>query len=285
MRVLVTGTSGRVGAAIAEKAKQTANVIGLDRVTGRHTTVVGDITDNRLVKAVLHQVDAVIHTAALHAPHIGKMTDADFWHTNVKGTEILLEAACRAGVRRFVYTSSTSVYGDALLPQGKAVWVTENLPPIPRDIYDETKLAAEHLCQEAAQDGLKKVVVLRMSRCFPEPADQIAIYRLYRGVDIRDVAKAHVLALSVTLSSFELFNISAASPFSIEDCEQLQSKAHSVIVRYYPWAAAAFAAQGWTLPHDIDRVINLSTTSHLYLKLLKQFAEIEDVAFGMHNSI
>ena len=75
----------------------------------------------------------------------------------------------------------------------RAVWVDEQLEPQPRDIYDQTKLEAEQLVASAG--GSMTVTTLRMSRCFPEAAELMAWYRLYRGVDRRDVAEAHALAL------------------------------------------------------------------------------------------
>ncbi|ETX02723.1 MAG: hypothetical protein ETSY1_02515 [Candidatus Entotheonella factor] len=196
----------------------------------------------------------MIHTASLHAPHVGAYSEQAFYETNVHGTETLLNACLQHGVKRFVYTSTTSLYGNAMIPKDRAVWVTEDLPPIPRDIYDETKIAAEHACQAAAANAGLTGVSLRISRCFPEPAPLMAIYRLYRGVDLRDVANAHRLALSMPLSGFETLNISAAPPFAPEDTEALLANAAQVITRYYPWAPEVFRRRGWVLPHTIDRI-------------------------------
>ena len=135
----------------------------------------------------------------------------------------------------------------------RAVWVTENTTPIPRDIYDETKIAAEKECLSAAQTGLS-CISLRMSRCFPEPERLMAIYRLYRGVDSRDVAKAHELALLSNLKGFHIFNISAKTPFQQEDTRELYSDAGKVILKYYPWAGKMFTKRDWRLPKSIDRV-------------------------------
>jgi UDP-glucose 4-epimerase len=119
-------------------------VRGVDRAPGRWTDLVGDLRDERVCRAAVHAADVVVHTAALHAPHVGLVADAEFRAVNVTATEALLDRAQAAGVRRVVYISSTSVYGDALVPADRAVWVDESLPPRPRDIYDETKLDAEH---------------------------------------------------------------------------------------------------------------------------------------------
>ncbi len=195
----------------------------------------------------------MIHTASLHAPHVGVHSEQAFYETNVRGTESLLNACLQHGVKRFIYTSTTSLYGNAMVPTDRAVWVTEERPPIPRDIYDETKIAAEHACCAAANEALTRIS-LRISRCFPEPAPLMTIYRLYRGVDLRDVANAHMLSLSTPHSEVEAFNISAVSPFVLEDTEALLTHAAEVMTRYYPWAPEAFRRRGWLLPHTIDRV-------------------------------
>lgn len=253
MRILLTGSSGRVGAAIATLLSADHEVFGIDRVPGPHTTHIGGINDRGLVGELASQADAVVHTASLHAPHVARVADRAFVETNVHGTETLLDACLRHGVQRVVYTSTTSLYGHALVPVDRAVWVTEDLVPRPRDIYDTTKIAAEEACRAASGTSLT-CVSLRIARCFPEPAEQVAIYRLHRGVDLRDVAEAHRLALTADLPAFEVFNVAAATPFAISDARDLLRDAATVIQRRIPWAAAAFERRGWRLPRSIDRV-------------------------------
>jgi nucleoside-diphosphate-sugar epimerase len=254
VRVLVTGSSGRIGAAISARLSLRHQVIGLDLRAGPLTSVVGDICDARLLAGICAGLDAVVHTASLHAPDLGMRSAQDFRHINIEGTRRLLAACGEAGIGRFVYTSTTSLYGGALVPAGiEAVWVTEDLQPQPRDIYDETKLAAEEACAEAARGGMT-CISLRMSRCFPEHPRLIAIYRLYRGVDAADVAQAHELALAADHSGFEVFNVSACSPFSITDCRDLLADAKTVVLAHHPWALPEFARRGWGLPESIDRV-------------------------------
>ncbi len=253
MRVLITGSSGRIGHAVAQEIAATHDVVGLDRVPAPYTSIIGSITDRALIARAVREVDAIIHTAALHAPHVGNYSADQFKTVNVRATESLLDAALGAGVKRFVFTSTTSIYGDAMMDAARAVWVTEALTPIPRDIYDETKLAAEMACAAAARAGLP-CISLRMSRCFPEPENLLAIYRLYRGVDARDAAIAHRLALESPLAGFEVFNISAATPFVQENLAELTRDAAVVIRQIYPWADDEFARRGWTLPAVVDRV-------------------------------
>lgn len=253
-RVLLTGSSGRVGLAIAEALCDQYEIVGLDLAPGRFTIHQGSITDPDLVARALQGATAVIHTASLHAPHVGIETEERFRTVNVEGTRLLLEAMGDARVGQLVYTSSTSVYGHALEPDDEAVWVTEDLEPRPRDIYDETKRAAEELCREAAEQGLLSCTSLRISRCFPEPDHLVAVYRLYRGVDLRDVGQAHRLALAQAGHGYEAYNISSRTPFLREDCEALLHDAPLVLRRRVPGLEAAFRSRGWSLPASIDRV-------------------------------
>lgn len=181
MKVLLTGSSGRIGSAIARFLTNRAEMVSIDNKPGPFTKLLVDIREREKVFEIVNEVNAVIHCAALLTPHIGLCSESDFWQVNVKGTENLLEACLKYNVKRLVFTSTTSVYGDALIHPKEAVWVTEELLPHPRDIYDETKIAAEKLCLKASKHGLS-CISLRMSRCFPEKENLMAIYRLYRGV-------------------------------------------------------------------------------------------------------
>ncbi|MGH8242828.1 MAG: NAD-dependent epimerase/dehydratase family protein [Steroidobacteraceae bacterium] len=254
MKILVTGSSGKIGGAIAARLTLRHTVTGVDLRPGPLTTEVADVRDTGRLAPLLAGVDAVVHTASLHVPDLAARSAAEFRETNVEATMRLLTAAGEAGVRRFVYTSTTSLYGDAMLPEaGEAVWVTEELAPRPRDIYDETKLEAEAACRAAARAGLP-CVSLRMSRCFPEEPRLLAVYRLYRGVDAEDVAQAHELALTAEVPAYDVFNVSAATPFRAADCRRLFEDAAAVIHERHPWAEEEFARRAWQLPRSIDRV-------------------------------
>lgn len=254
MKVLVTGSSGRIGGAIAARLSLRHHVSGIDLRPGPLTTAIGDVQNTAMLAGLCAGLDAVVHTAALHVPDLAARSADDFREVNVEATRGLLEACGEAGVARFVYTSTTSLYGNAMVPaEGAAVWVTEGLEPEPRDVYDETKLAAEAACAEAARAGLS-CVSLRISRCFDEEPRLVAIYRAYRGVDAEDVAQAHELALAAAPAGFETYNVSAPPPFSAADCPRLFADAEAVLLERYPWVQAEFARRGWLLPRSIDRV-------------------------------
>ena len=257
MRVLVTGSSGQLGAEVVRQlACRGDEVAGLDLCAGERTTHVGSITDAQLIADLARGVNAIVHTASLHAAHLASHAPNDFVETNVNGTINLLDAAARHGVMRFVYTSTTSLYGHALECDEQAVWVTEDLVPRPRDIYDVTKLAAEQLCAVAARQHGLTCLSLRVSRFYPEPSRLMAIYRLYRGVDVRDAAAAHLAALDAALpaGAFDAFNISAHSPLARDQLHQLKHRADRVLRAQFPWIEGAFERRDWKLPSSIDRV-------------------------------
>jgi len=247
MRILVAGAAGLIGSAVSATLRRAHEVVGLDSRPGPEVGLIADIRD----PLRLAGFDAIVHVAALHASHVGVAADSEFRSVNVDGTARLLESALAAGVSRFVFTSSTSVYGHALEPsEGHAAWIDEQVEPEPRDIYDETKLAAESLVRSAGLSG----AVLRMSRCFPEPAPLMAAYRLHRGIDRRDVATAHSLALEAGTASPEVYVVSAKPPFLPEDARTLYEDAPAALRRRAPRVAAAFEARGWALPRSIGRV-------------------------------
>jgi nucleoside-diphosphate-sugar epimerase len=247
--VTVTGSSGRVGAAIADALHSAGwTVTGIDRLPGRWTSVVGDLRERGARRAALDEAHAVVHTAALHAPHVGRVSDAEFRAVNVGATEALLDDAGRGTVRRFVYISSTSVYGYALVPSDEAVWVDERLRPRPRDVYDQTKLAAEGV---VAGSPLAPVT-LRIARCFPEPMPRWATHLLHRAVALADVAQGTVRAVQQTVTG--TFNIAGPYPFTRADSGAVYGDAARMIAERAPEVAAAFRERGWPLPLTLDRV-------------------------------
>ncbi|NIJ72797.1 MULTISPECIES: NAD-dependent epimerase/dehydratase family protein [unclassified Xanthomonas] len=254
LKIVVTGSAGRVGRAIHIRLAREHRVSGFDRTPCSTADWVGDLDDAALLARALQGADAVIHTAALHAPHVAHVPAARFRQVNVDGTRRVLDAAAAAGVRRIVFTSTTALYGSAATPDGSAGWVDETLTPQPQTIYHHTKLEAEAVLREAADQGGPSVRILRMSRCFPEPANVMAAFRLHRGIDARDVAEAHAAALRHAGPAAETFVISGATPFLREDCADLHSAAATVLQRRAPALVAAFAQRGWALPERIDRV-------------------------------
>ena len=96
--------------------------------------------------------------------------------------------------------------------------------------------------------------VLRISRCFPESADVMAVHRLHRGIDARDIGTAHALALSHHGPAFDRFIVSGMTPFTPEDCETLASNPRKALIRRAPGLVIEMDTRGWPLPDNIDRV-------------------------------
>ena len=255
MRVMVTGAAGLIGSGVAARLRQDHEVTGLDLVPGPEVQIVADCCEIKEWRQSVGQLDAIVHVAAFHAPHVGQRSDADFRLNNVEATSRLLDFAVASGATKFVLTSTTSLYGHALEPNGQAVWVDENLQPQPRDIYDETKLQAEEIVASAG--NALSVTSLRMSRCFPEAAGVMAWYRLHRGIDRRDVAEAHALALG-RQGPPATYVISAATPFLRDDRTELVNNAPAMIERRCPGLIERMMAIGWQPPQSIDRVYDAS---------------------------
>ncbi|MEM8908786.1 MAG: NAD(P)-dependent oxidoreductase, partial [Bacteroidota bacterium] len=210
-----------------------------------------------------------LHTATLHKPHVITHSHQDFVDTNITGTLHLLEAACAAGVKAFIFTSTTSTFGDAMQPAANqgAVWVTEQLRPIPKNIYGATKTAAEDLCQLFYRNRGLPCLVLRTSRFFAEMDDRKAMRLAYgdsnlkaneylhRRVDIEDIVDAHLLAMEkATAIGFQRYIISATTPFTPDDLYALRQNAIEVVHQRFPKFKQRYAQKGWKMFPSIERV-------------------------------
>ena len=114
MKIVLTGSSGRVGRAIYNALATKHDVIGIDRTVFSTTHIVADFMDKSLLLNVMKGADAVIHTAALHAPHVGVLPDAEFVRINVDGTRLIVEAAQATKVKRLIFTSTTAIFGKTI---------------------------------------------------------------------------------------------------------------------------------------------------------------------------
>jgi UDP-glucose 4-epimerase len=269
-KVLVTGSSGHLGEALVRSLRaQDREVLGLDVLDSPFTARVGSIANRAVVRECVQGAETVLHAATLHKPHVGTHDRKAFVETNVIGTTILLEEAVAAGVTSFVFTSTTSAFGRALVPSpgSPTAWITEDVVPIPRNIYGVTKTAAEDVCELVARDHDLPVVVLRTSRFFPETDDNPdtasmfvdgnikANEYLYRRVDIEDVVSAHLLAEDrAPALGFAKYIISSTSPFVREDADELARDASAVVRHLFPDQPAEYARRGWKMFPQLDRV-------------------------------
>jgi len=293
MKYLVTGSSGHLGEALMHTLRAMGHdVRGIDILAAPCTDHVGSITDGELVRECMAGVDAVLHSATLHKPHVATHTMQEFIDTNVTGTLVLLEEAVRAGVKTFVFTSTTSVFGDALRPPPTqpAAWVTEDVVPVPKNIYGVTKTAAEGLCELFHKKHGLFCPVLRTSRFFPEEDDNAAVRStfadanakanefLYRRVDIDDVVQAHLCALERAHTiGFDRFIVSATTPFQHGDLRELRTNAPAVVERRVPGYSAVYAKLGWKMFPGIDRVyVNAKARQILGWKPRHDFRDVID---------
>jgi len=270
MKILITGSAGHLGEALMRTLQNSDHhAIGLDKKASPFTERVGSITNRFFVKECLQGVGAVIHAATLHKPHIATHTRQDFVDTNITGTLNLLEEAAASGVKSFIYTSTTSAFGRALTPpEGTpAAWITEEVASVPKNIYGGTKVAAESLCELFQYKTGLPCLVLRTSRFFPEEDDDKSLREafddanlkvnelLYRRADIEDLVSAHLLAIEKAPGiGFGRFIVSATTPFTRDDLQNLRTDAPAVVKRYVPEFEEEYAKRGWTIPQSIDRV-------------------------------
>jgi nucleoside-diphosphate-sugar epimerase len=270
MKILVTGSSGHLGEALVRALKSgNHEVIGIDRLPSLFTNGVGSITDRDFVRTYMKEVQTVLHTATLHKPHVTSHNRQQFIDTNITGTLNLLEESVENNVQSFIYTSTTSTFGDALTPDpgSPAAWITELVTPIPKNIYGVTKMAGEDLCQLFHRNEGLACMVLKTSRFFPEVDDQQLVRDyygdmnakvnefLYRRVDIEDVVNAHLLAIEKAGSiGFGRYIISADTPFSKSDLPELFLDAPGVVKRLIPGYETVYLQKGWKMFPLIDRV-------------------------------
>ncbi|HET9754294.1 MAG TPA: dTDP-glucose 4,6-dehydratase [Myxococcales bacterium] len=199
--VLVTGGAGFIGSNLVRLLRRERpewTVVNLDKLTyagnaeslvdlrgdPRHLFVRGDIANAELVEHLLesHRVDAILNLAAESHVDRSILGPGIFVETNVSGTQVLLEAARQAGVKRFVQVSTDEVYGS-LGATGK---FTESSPLSPSSPYSASKAAADLLALAYGRTFGMQVVVTRCSNNygpdqFPEKLIPLMIANALEG--------------------------------------------------------------------------------------------------------
>lgn len=246
-RALVTGAAGFIGSHIVDRLlREGSEVVAVDNLsTGKIENVAnnegrrgfkflkGDIRNIEFDQKIVRDVDTVFHEAALVSVTRSVEDPVSTNETNVSGTLRLLWACANSGVRRFIYASSSSVYGETeTLPK------TEGIPPEPISPYAVSKLAAENYCNVFHRiHGLETVSLRYFNVYGPRQAYgpysgviTIFINRLLEGkppiiygdgeqtrdfTNIQDVVQANILAAETNSGIGEVFNIATGSPTTI----------------------------------------------------------------------
>ena len=274
MKILITGSAGHLGEALVRTLRANGDdPVGIDIKPSPFTSSVGSIADRAFVGESITGCEAVIHTATLHKPHVGTHSRQDFIDSNITGTLNLLEEAVSANCSAFVFTSTTSTFGDAMRPKpgDPAVWVTEDLRYKPKNIYGVTKTSAEDLCSLFHRNTGMPCIVLKTSRFFPEPDDakdqrdsfedaNLKINELlYRRADIADMVSAHQLAVTEAgRIGFDRFIISGDTPFKRSEAAELGQNASAVVARYFPNYIEQYERRGWRMFETLGRVYDNS---------------------------
>jgi nucleoside-diphosphate-sugar epimerase len=241
VRVALTGatgyTGGRVLEALAARGDQLSILVrpssDAGRLDERARRVVGDLAQDEALSRLVEGCDAVVHVAAVYrtAGH----SDAYYRDVNVGGTERLLEAAARAGVRRFVHTSTVGVHGHVARPPAD-----ESSPLAPGDIYQRTKAEAEQLALRFGRERGLPVVVVRPGAIYgPGERRLLKLFRaiargryaivgsgrpFYHPVYIDDLVAGFLLALDHPAASGEAFILAGPSYVSQSELAALVAR-------------------------------------------------------------
>ncbi len=215
----------------------------------------GDVRDLDLLNDAMQGVDCVVHLAAMWLLHCKDFPRTAF-HVNIEGTFNVLETCVKNKVRRLVYSSSASVYGDA-----SEVPMTETHPFNNRNFYGSTKIAGEAMCRAFYDRYGLDYVGLRYMNVYGPHQDQTAAYtgvipimlnkidaneapvingdgsQAYDFIDVRDVARSNVLALKSEATD-EFYNVGTGVQTSIRElCDTiLDLKQSDLEVTYKPYS-------------------------------------------------
>jgi len=300
MNVLLTGGSGFIGSNLVRlllEERPTWRIVNLDKLTyagnaenlagleanPRYRFVRGDICNGELVAEIFRseRIDGVMHLAAESHVDRSILAPSVFIETNVRGTQVLLEAARELGVKRFLHVSTDEVYGS-LGPTG---FFTELTPLAPSSPYSASKASSDLLALAYAHTFGMPVVVTRCSNNygpyqFPEKLIPLMIANAVRdlplpvygdGMNVRDWihVEDHCRGLLAALENGrdgEVYNFGASSErHNIDIVKQvlkLVGKPESLIKyvkdrpghdrRYAIDAAKAQQELGWAPRHGFE---------------------------------
>ena len=214
----------------------------------------GDIRDIDLLNDAMNGIDGVIHLAAMWLLHCKDFPRTAF-HVNIEGTYNVLESCVKNNVKRLIYSSSASVYGDAVETP-----MTEEHPFNNRNFYGATKIAGEAICKAFHDRYGLSYVGLRYMNVYGPYQDQTAAYtgvipimlnkidtneqpvingdgsQAYDFIDAEDAGRCNVLALESNISD-EFYNVGTGVQTSIKElCDTiLEMKNSDLVVKYNPY--------------------------------------------------
>src|SRR6201993_4722749 len=252
MRVLVTGGAGFIGSHLVEKLLAARHdVVVLDDFNDfydpqiKHANIAGfardvtvchaDLRDSAAVRNLFHRekVDAIAHLAARAGVRPSIQQPRLYYDTNVIGTLHLLEAARVTGVERFIFASSSSVYGAAKkIPFSEDENLSQTFSP-----YAATKVAGEFLCSTYSHLYKLRVVALRYFTVYgPRQRPDLAIHQFTRKIHagepidqfgdgttrrdytyIDDIIQGTMGALKYEGSMFDVFNLGESDTIQLKD--------------------------------------------------------------------
>ena len=215
----------------------------------------GDIRDVDVLNDAMKGMDGVVHLAAMWLLHCKDYPRTAF-HVNIEGTFNVLEACVRNKVKRLIYSSSASVYGDAA-----EVPMTESHPFNNRNFYGATKIAGEAMCRAYHDRYDLSYVGLRYMNVYGPHQDQTAAYtgvipimlnkidandppmingdgsQAYDFIDVEDVARCNLLALQAEVTD-EFYNVGTGIQTSIRElCDIILDLRQSDLqVTYSPYS-------------------------------------------------
>src|SRR5437667_1702376 len=252
MRILVTGGAGFIGSHLVEKLLAVGHeVVILDDFNDfydpqiKHTNIAGfaknvsvchvDLRDGAAVRNLFHRekVDAIAHLAARAGVRPSIQHPQLYYDTNVSGTLHLLEAARVTGVERFIFASSSSVYGASkTVPFSEDQQLTQTLSP-----YGATKVAGEFLCSTYSHLYQMRVVALRYFTVYgPGQRPDLAIHQFTRRINagqpidqfgdgstrrdytyIDDIIQGTMAALDYDEPLYDVFNLGESQTTQLKD--------------------------------------------------------------------
>lgn len=182
-----------------------------------------------------HLGEALVRTLREKAIEVRGLDVLESPFTTIKGS-----ITDRSVVRRAMEGVEVVFHAATLVPPAgePTAWITEEVVPIPKNIYGVTKAAAENLCQLYYRNQGLPCIVLRTSRFFPEDDDD---------EQMRAAERARTIG-------YGIYIVSATIPFAPGDLPALRSDAPSVVRRRVPAYAVEYARRGWTMTQGVNRV-------------------------------